>query len=135
MHSFYRFLTASQSDFIPLLVSHGGDLEARDGDGLRPIHYAAKAGKHATLLSLLVAGAHPGTVTPRRWNALHYAVAFGHSDAVRLLAWWDSDSGALLRQKNSAGVTPRDLSRYFLCRRVKFNHWLTSCKSAELASR
>lgn len=96
---------------MPLLVSHGADLEARDGDGLRPIHVAAKTGRHVALLALLASGADAWSVTPRKWNALHYSIAGGYLDAARLLAYWDSDSGILGRQTNSAGVAAMDLGR------------------------
>lgn len=92
-------------------MSHGADLEAEDDDGLRPIHLAAKAGRHVALLALLTAGADLYSVTPRRRNALHYSVAGRHGDATRLLAYWDSDSGGLGRQRNASGATPIDLGR------------------------
>ena len=94
-----------------MLVSHGADLEARDGEGLRPIHVAARAGRHAALLALLAAGADAWSLTSRRWNALHYSVVGGHLETTRLLAYWDADSGVLGRQKNSAGVAATDLGR------------------------
>lgn len=103
--------TCQQGDLVPLLVSHGADLEARDGDGLRPVHVAAKTGRHVELLALLAAGADAWSTTPRKWNALHYSVAGGHLDATRLLAYWDADSGILGKQKNSAGVAAMDLGR------------------------
>lgn len=103
--------SATQGDLIPLLVSHGADLEAEDDDGLRPIHLAAKAGRHVALLALLSAGADLYSVTPRKRNALHHSVAGRHGDATRLLAYWDSDSGGLGRQRNAAGATPIDLGR------------------------
>lgn len=93
-------------------MSHGADLEAKNGDGFRPLHLAAKEGRHVALLALLTAGANAYSVTPRRWNALHYAMATGDADATRLLAYWDSDSGILGKQKNCAGVTPMALRRY-----------------------
>lgn len=106
-----RLLGRRKGDLIPLLVSHGADLEARDGDGLRPIHVAAKTGQHVALLTLLAAGADAWSVTPRRWNALHYSIAGGHLDTTRLLAYWDADSGVLVRQNNSAGVAAMELGR------------------------
>ena len=98
-------------DAIPLLVSHGADIEAQDSDGLRPVHFAAKAGQHIALLALLTAGADPHPLTRRGWNALHYSMAGGHVDATRLLTYWDSDCGSLGIQKNSAGALPMDLCR------------------------
>lgn len=98
-------------DVVPLLVSHGADMEAQDGDGLRPVHFAAKAGQHVALLALLTAGADPYPLTRRGWNALHYSMAGGHVDATRLLTYWDSDCGALGSQNNSAGALPMDLGR------------------------
>lgn len=96
---------------ISLLVSHGADMEAQDSDGLRPVHFAAKAGQHVTLLALLTAGADPYPLTRRGWNALHYSVAGGHVDATRLLTYWDSDCGSFGIQKNSTGALPMDLGR------------------------
>ena len=96
---------------VPLLVSHGADLEAQDDDGLRPVHFAAKTGRHVALLALLTAGADPYPLTRRGWNALHYSMAGGHVNATRLLAYWDSDCSALGSQKNSAGALPMDLGR------------------------
>ncbi|CAM9777410.1 unnamed protein product [Scytosiphon promiscuus] len=98
-------------DIIPLLVGHGGDLEAQDHDGLRPIHFAAKTGCHVALLALLTAGADPWSKTPRGWNALHYAVVGRHVHATRLLAYWDSDTGIFGQQKNCNGARAADLSR------------------------
>lgn len=100
-----------QGDYIFLLVSHGADTEAKDSNGLRPLHYAAKAGRHVALLALLTAGADPYGASPRCWNALHFAVAGGNAKATRLLAYRDSDSGFLARQKNGAGARPIDLGR------------------------
>lgn len=94
-----------------MLVCHGADLEARDGEGLRPIHVAAKTGRHVALLALLAAGADAWSVTPRKWNAFHYSIAGGYVKTTRLLAYWDADSGVLGRQKNSAGVAAMDLGR------------------------
>lgn len=99
---------------IPLLINHSADLEAEDGDGLRPIHVAAQSGHHIALLALLSAGADVYSVTPRRWNAMHYAVVGGHVDAARLLAYWDSDTGVMVKQRNSSGVTPIDMCRCVL---------------------
>ncbi|CAM9962215.1 unnamed protein product [Ectocarpus fasciculatus] len=99
------------SDLIPLLLSHGTRLEAQDANGLRPIHFAARTGRHIALLALLTAGADPWSVTSRRWNALHYSVASGSLWCTRLLAYWDSDSGVLARQESSAGTTAMDLGR------------------------
>lgn len=113
-------LACQKGDQIPLLVSHGADLEARDGDGLRPIHVAAKTGRHVALLALLAAGADAWSVTPRKWNALHYSIAGGFFDATRLLTYWDADSGVLGRQKNSAGVAAMDLGR---CGAVRLSRW------------
>ncbi|CAM9896306.1 unnamed protein product, partial [Hapterophycus canaliculatus] len=98
-------------DLIPLLVSHGADLEAQDDEGLRPIHFAAKTGRHVALLSLLTAGADPWAETPRGWNALHFSVVGRHEDATRLLAYWDSDSGIYGARKNCKGATAADLGR------------------------
>eukprot|EP00903_Cladosiphon_okamuranus_P019482 g17915.t1 len=110
-------------DLIPMLVSHGADLEARDGEGLRPIHVAAKTGRHVALLALLAAGADAWSVTPRKWNALHYSIAGGHLETTRLLAYWDADSGVFSRQKNSAGVTAMDLGRTNEIRSATPNLW------------
>lgn len=93
-------------------MSHGADIEACDGDGLRPIHVAAKTGRHVALIALLAAGADAWSLTPRKWNALHYSVAGGHLSTTRLLAFWDSDSGVFGRQTNSAGRTATDLTRH-----------------------
>ncbi|CBJ25448.1 conserved unknown protein [Ectocarpus siliculosus] len=101
----------AKSDVIPMLVSHGTSLEAQDADGLRPIHFAARKGRHIALLALLTAGANPWSVTSRRWNALHYSAASGSLWCTRLLVYWDSDSGVLARQENSAGTTAMDLGR------------------------
>ncbi|CAB1096907.1 unnamed protein product [Ectocarpus sp. CCAP 1310/34] len=102
---------SAKSDVIPMLVSHGTSLEAQDADGLRPIHFAARKGRHIALLALLTAGADPWSVTSRRWNALHYSAASGSLWCTRLLAYWDSDSGVLARQENSAGTTAMALGR------------------------
>lgn len=96
---------------IPLLVSHGADVNARDSDGRHPLHIAAEAGQAAAVLALLMAGADRLSVTPRGWNALHYAVAGGHIPAARVLTYFDSDAGALGVQRNCAGLTPANLSR------------------------
>lgn len=121
-HVFLRLYDISsvsmQDDLIPLLVSHGANLEATDGEGLRPVHIAARAGRHVAIMALLSAGADVHPVTPRRWNALHFAAAGGHVDTARLLVYWDADSGVLSRQKNAAEATPVDLAR---CRRVIAN--------------
>jgi cyclin-dependent kinase inhibitor 2D len=44
-------------DTIWLLLEHGADVEAQDGDHATPLHLAARSGKHWTVVVLLSRGA------------------------------------------------------------------------------
>ena len=65
-----------------VLLRFGADSTVADGDGLRPLHLAARAGGVQRLELLLEAGAPPDAASRIGETALHAAVRAGHRYAV-----------------------------------------------------
>lgn len=69
------------SDVVQVLIKHSAQLNLVDGEGLAPIHYAARAGYHSALHHLLEAGVDP--VTHRKKDDVHDVyIDNGHSEPL-----------------------------------------------------
>ena len=102
------------------LLKHSANVNACDGAGRAPLHFAAWQG-HTELLQLLLAhGADPNAQMPSPPNTnpsafydipsytpLHFAVQFGHTNSIRLLV----AAGAKFDRTNTYALTFFDLAR------------------------
>src|SRR3954452_24567328 len=90
----YRGLhaAAARGDAADLnrLVQSGADLNARDGNGLTPLHVAAFAGRRPIAQALLAAGADPSRLDNQRYDAVTIAAVRDDPAMVRTLL----DNGA-----------------------------------------
>jgi arylsulfatase A-like enzyme/ankyrin repeat protein len=80
--------------------------EARDKDGLTPLHYAAKRGD-VDMTALLLRRQTPDAIDDDKATALHYAAENGHDKVVALLL----NAGADANVTNADGETPTDLAK------------------------
>lgn len=72
---------------IDVLVDHEADLDARNGEGRTPLHFAAEKGRSDTLMALLEHGADENALDGRGQAPIHVATDFGHvAIAIALLA-------------------------------------------------
>lgn len=82
-------------------------VNARDGSGATPLHWAADRGGRAIAELLLANGADANAAKKDGVTALHVASALGHKDVVELLL----DKGADINGKDRLGRTPYALAR------------------------
>jgi ankyrin repeat protein len=76
---------ALAEEMLDLMAGNGGDANAKQGDGLTPLHAAARAGSTAMLRILIFDGADPDARTPEGETALDLARRLGKSEAAALL--------------------------------------------------
>ena len=81
-------------DLMELLLEHGAEIEAKDGDGDTPLLWAAVCGKIKTVTLLLRLGADP-KAAGGSGTAMDWAIRMGHEDIVRILAPLTLDSGSM----------------------------------------
>ncbi|KAF2723453.1 ankyrin, partial [Polychaeton citri CBS 116435] len=92
---------------VRLLLSSGGDRDARTTFGRTPVLEAMVENKLDVLTYLLDQGASVNTRTNSGWTMLHDAAANGKVDAVQMLIERGADKGhARLESKDSQGSTP-----------------------------
>ncbi len=92
---------------VPALVARGASVEAHDGRGNTPLHYAAQTNAIDTIDVLMALGAVAGARNTEGNTPLHYAVLRGAGDAVHTLL----QAGAGARVRNERGLTPLDIAR------------------------
>lgn len=78
------------------------DLQKDDGEGMKPLHYAAAAGSAPICAALLSAGASGVAQDFRGWTAAHYAAQGGNTAIMKCLA----DQFADLKTPDDVGDTP-----------------------------
>ena len=92
---------------VESLLDKGANVNAKDGYGRTPLHYAAWYGHLDIVKLLLDRGADVNAKGNAGETPLHLAAAWDHPDIVKLLL----DRGADVNAKNRDGKTPLDLAR------------------------
>lgn len=80
-------------EMVKLLLKHGDSIEARDGEGLTALMYAAAAkdrGNTEVLETLLAAGADAKATTPAGESAASMAQLYGKQPAAEVLRKWQA---------------------------------------------
>jgi len=92
-------------DAARVLLTAGAKVEARDGEDLTPLHWAAMRGNRVLIETLLASGAAVnGTDKTYSATPLHLAVRGGHRSAAEALLAARAD----LKAKDAFGKTPLD---------------------------
>ena len=93
---------------IPEWIAEGADIEATDGAGRTPLHFAAQYGRNADLVkALLAAGADPRARDENRQTPLHRAAAFSDkADVLEALL----GAGAARNARDDRRRTPLHLA-------------------------
>lgn len=108
-------LAAAQADdprVVKLLLAHGAEVNARNGDGWTPLMKACWLGCTENVKLLLAAGAATdvaisgGPLKPG-YTALHFAANGGETEVLQLLL----EAGAAANVRDSEGVTPLRIAK------------------------
>ena len=91
------------------LLDRGANVNARDGVGRTPLHWAVFYGYVDVARLLLDRGADVNARDEHGWTPLHWAAYFGRVDAARLLV----ERGADVNAKNKYGSTPLHYAAYY----------------------
>lgn len=76
---------ATAEALVDSMAGNGGDANARQGDGLSPLHAAAAAGRTGIARVLIFSGADPEARTPRGETPLDLALRHGRKETAELL--------------------------------------------------
>jgi hypothetical protein len=109
-----------RAELVPILTKLGADVncfrksahlvQSSDADARpdAPLLWAAACGHTATVRALLDAGADAAARDWHRWNAVHFALAGGHVDVLRLLR---QAAPELFLARTADGLSPAQLRR------------------------
>ena len=100
-----RGFTDGRAACLELLRDAGADLEAADGNGMTPLHYAARRGDTKIVSLLVETGVDVDAKTPDEETALHLAVRQRATDCVEVLL----AAGASPHLRDFHGRTPFDV--------------------------
>ena len=75
-----------EPDLVPLLVDAGADVNATEGGGMTPLHYAAADGLGPLVSVLLDAGADASATDESGKTPLDWALEYGDSETIALLS-------------------------------------------------
>ena len=101
-----RGFTDGRAACLELLRDAGADLEAADGDGMTPLHYAARRGNTKIVSLLVEAGVDVDAKTPDEETALYLAVYHRATSCVEVLL----AAGASPNLREGHRLTPFDLA-------------------------
>lgn len=97
-----------RADMVVDLINNGADPNARDEDGLTPLHHAAWKGHVSAVEKLALNGADLNAQDKHKgWTAYHWAAEKGHEDVYWLLG----RLGANPTIESSYGDTPVNWAR------------------------
>ena len=88
------------------LISEGANVNARDENGLSPLHIAAEEGRTAIAQALISSGSNVNAKDSKNWTPLHYAGWGGHAEPVEALV----SAGAEVNATDGESVTPLHLA-------------------------
>jgi ankyrin repeat protein len=94
---------------VQLLLENGADLDARDQNGMTPLHHWTRYWMDDESVLLIQSGADVEAQDPFGRTALHLAAIGGRGDKYRMLR----DFGADLNAKDDEGLTPATYARKF----------------------
>lgn len=97
--------TATVDDVRTLIVA-GADVNASDGLGGTPLHWAATAASGGSIAALIEAGADLNAVDENAWTPLELAIFFGTPESVTTLTL----AGAEINTNAMIGWTPLHLA-------------------------
>jgi len=99
----------SEDEFWTLgLLQYGASVDARDKDGLTPLHWASSMGRVLVAKILIYAGAPLNATALKGYTPLHFASLCCQTEVAKLLI----ENGANRNQVDWSGETPVDCSEH-----------------------
>ncbi|CAI7636548.1 unnamed protein product [Penicillium bialowiezense] len=78
---------------VRLLLQYGAAVNARNNDGVTPLHLASRSGNLPRMAALLSKGADPNIKDNAGWTAIRYAISANSGPAVKLCLEHGADTG------------------------------------------